>query len=64
MSKQRKQIVKPKNLPEGLQYHDAHEIQREWISKAIERRDEIRSGKVKPIPSAEVINEVRRIVGR
>ena len=35
-----------------------------WAAEALRRRDEIRSGRVQPIPGEQVIAEVRRIVGR
>ena len=52
------QIVESLDLPEP----DA--IQRLWTAEALRRRDEVRSGQVKPIPGEEVITEVRRLVGR
>lgn len=43
---------------------DEPEIERLWSAEAVRRRDEIRSGRTKPIPGTEVIEEVRRLVGR
>ena len=51
-------------LVESLQSEEPDEIQRLWSADAIRRRDEIRSGQVKPIPGEEVLEEVRRLVGR
>jgi len=51
-------------LVESLQSEEPDEIQRLWSAEAIRRRDEIRSGQVKPIPGEEVLEEVRRLVGR
>lgn len=51
-------------LVESLESEDLDEIQRLWSAEAIRRRDEIRSGKVQPIPGEEVLEEVRRLVGR
>ena len=51
-------------LVESLDLADADEIQRLWAAEAARRRDEIRSGQIKPIPGDEVIAEVRRLVGR
>ena len=51
-------------LVESLQSEEPDEIQRLWSAEAIRRRDEIRSGQVKPIPGEEVLDEVRRLVGR
>lgn len=33
---------------------DEGELERQWAGEAIRRRDEVRTGKVKPIPAAEV----------
>jgi hypothetical protein len=35
-----------------------------WMIEARQRRDEVRSGRVKPIPSAKALTQVRRAVGR
>jgi hypothetical protein len=51
-------------LVESLDFAESDEIQKLWIQEAIRRRDEVRSGKVKPIPGEEVLAEVRRSVGR
>ena len=51
-------------LVESLQSEEPDEIQRLWSAEAIRRRDEIRSGQVKPIPGEQVPEEVRRLVGR
>lgn len=51
-------------LVQSLESEDPDEIQRLWSTEAIRRRDEIRSGQVQPIPGEQVIEEVRRLVGR
>jgi putative addiction module component (TIGR02574 family) len=51
-------------LVESLEFEDPDEIQRLWSAEAIRRRDEVRSGQVQPIPGEEVLEEVRRLVGR
>lgn len=51
-------------LVESLDFAESDKIQKQWIEEAIRRRDEIRSGRVKPIPGEEVLAEVRRSVGR
>ena len=51
-------------LVQSLESENPDEIQRLWSAEAIRRRDEIRSGQVKPIPGEQVIEEVRRLVGR
>jgi len=35
------------------------ELDQQWISEAKRRRDEVRSGCVKPIPAEEVYNEIK-----
>jgi putative addiction module component (TIGR02574 family) len=51
-------------MVESLETEELDEIQRLWSAEAIRRRDETRSGQVKPIPGEQVIEEVRRLVGR
>ena len=51
-------------LVESLANPDAEKFRRVWASEALRRRDELRSGKVKPIPGDQVLSEVRRKVGR
>ena len=51
-------------IVESLDLAETDEIQRLWAAEAIRRRDEVRSGRVQPIPGDEVLAEVRRIVGR
>lgn len=51
-------------IVKSLDLTETDEIQRAWAAEAIRRRDEVRSGRVKPIPGEEVLAEVRRIVGR
>jgi putative addiction module component (TIGR02574 family) len=51
-------------LVESLESEDLDEIQRLWSTEAMRRRDEIRSGQVQPIPGEQVLEEVRRLVGR
>lgn len=51
-------------IVESLDLAEFDEIQRLWAAEAIQRRDDVRSGRVQPIPGDEVMAEVRRIVGR
>jgi len=51
-------------LVESLGSAALDEIQKLWAAEAIRRRDEVHSGRVKPIPGDDVLAEVRRIVGR
>jgi hypothetical protein len=49
---------------ESLDLAEPDEVQRLWSTEAVRRRDEIRSGQVKPLPGEQVLAEVRRMVGR
>lgn len=51
-------------LVESLDSAELDEIQRLWTAEAIRRRDEVRSGRVQSIPGEQVLDEVRRLVGR
>ncbi|HSU53321.1 MAG TPA: addiction module protein [Candidatus Dormibacteraeota bacterium] len=51
-------------IVESLDVCDVDEIQKVWAAEASRRVEEVRLGKIKPIPGEEVIEEVRRIVGR
>ncbi len=51
-------------LAESLDSAEPDEIQRLCAAEAVRRRDEVRSGHVKPVPGEQVIAEVRRMVGR
>ncbi|MEK6279137.1 MAG: addiction module protein [Acidobacteriota bacterium] len=57
-------ILLAERLVESLDSEEFDEIQRLWSAEAIRRRDEVRSGKVQAIPGQEVLDEVRRLVGR
>jgi putative addiction module component (TIGR02574 family) len=51
-------------LVQSLESEELGKIQQLWSAEAIRRRDEIRSGQVQPISGEQVIEEVRRLVGR
>jgi len=51
-------------IVESLDLAEPDVIQRLWAAEAVRRRNEVRSGQVKPLPGEEVIAEVRRMVGR
>jgi hypothetical protein len=51
-------------MVESLDVSDNEEVQRAWAEEAIRRRDEVRSGLVQPIPGEQVLDQVRRLVGR
>jgi len=38
------------------------ELEQQWISEAKRRRDEVRSGRVKPIPTEEVYRRIDRLL--
>lgn len=46
-------------LVESLDSSDFGHVERQWVSEAKRRRDEIRSGKVKPIPGEEALRKAR-----
>lgn len=39
-------------------------LEQEWIEEAKRRRDEVRSGRVGPIPSEEVYREIERLLNK
>ena len=51
-------------LVESLDPAEVDDIQRLWTAEAIRRRDEVRSGRVQSVPGEQVLDEVRRLVGR
>ena len=36
----------------------------EWAKEAVRRRDEVRSGKVKPVPASEVYRRIERLLAK
>lgn len=51
-------------LVESLESEQLDEIHRLWAAEAIRRRDEVRAGKIQAVPGEQVLDEVRRLVGR
>ncbi|HEY6153863.1 MAG TPA: addiction module protein [Candidatus Udaeobacter sp.] len=51
-------------LVESLDAAELDQIQKRWVVEALRRRDEVRSGSVKPIPGEQVMDEARRKLGR
>jgi len=51
-------------MVQSLDAAETDEIQKLWAAEAVRRRDEIRSGRIQPIPGEQVLAEVRRLVGR
>ena len=41
---------------------DESDLEQQWASEAKRRRDDIRSGRVKPIPAEEVYRRIERIL--
>ena len=48
----------------SLNADERDEVERAWAAEAVRRRDEVRSGRVQPIPGEQVVAEVRNAVGR
>ncbi|MDP3961995.1 MAG: addiction module protein [Pseudorhodobacter sp.] len=46
-------------LVESLDQESIREI---WVTEAKKRRDEVRSGRVRPIPGVEVMEGVRKLI--
>ena len=51
-------------LVESLSEAELADVQKLWALEAIRRRDELRSGMVKPVPGEQVQAEVRRAIRR
>jgi putative addiction module component (TIGR02574 family) len=51
-------------LIESLTDVESNDVRKAWAAEAIRRRDDLRSGRVQPIPGGQVLAEVRRVVGR
>jgi hypothetical protein len=49
-------------LAESLEADDFGAIERAWIREAKQRRDEVRTGKVEPIPGNEALQDVRNAI--
>lgn len=43
---------------------DESDLEKEWTGEAIRRRDEVRSGKVKAVPAAEVYRRIERLLAK
>lgn len=51
-------------LVESLDFSEENDVQRAWAEAAIQRRDDVRFGKVQTIPSEQVLAEVRQMLAR
>jgi putative addiction module component (TIGR02574 family) len=43
---------------------DEAELEQEWAGEALRRRDEVRSGKVVPVPAAEVYRRIEQLLAK
>jgi putative addiction module component (TIGR02574 family) len=43
---------------------DETDLEQQWIAEAKRRRDEVRTGQVKPIPADEVYRRISRLLGK
>jgi hypothetical protein len=43
---------------------EEEDLERQWIDEANRRREEVRSGQVKPIPAAEVYRRIELLLGK
>lgn len=43
---------------------DESDLEKAWTDEAIRRRDEVRSGKVKAVPAAEVYRRIERLLAK
>ncbi len=43
---------------------DEADLEKEWADEAVRRRDELRAGKVKPVPAAEVYRRIERLLAK
>ena len=43
---------------------DEADLETAWADEAIRRRDEVRSGKVKPVPAAEAYRRIERLLAK
>ena len=51
-------------LVESLDASDIGRIEQLWVTEALRRRDEIRSGIVQPVSSEEAASRIRNILGK
>lgn len=51
-------------LVESLEFDRDGTVQKLWTVEAKQRRDEIRSGMVEPIPGEEALAQIRQIIGQ
>ncbi|WP_026793432.1 MULTISPECIES: addiction module protein [Planktothrix] len=57
-------VLLVEKLVESLEFDIDETIQTLWITEAKQRRDEIRTGIVQPIPGEEALSHVRRLLDK
>jgi len=40
------------------------DLEQQWAAEALRRRDEVRSGKVKPVPAVQVYRRIERLLAK
>ena len=43
---------------------DEADLEQQWTAEALRRRNEFRSGRVKPVPAEEVYHRIDRLLGK
>ena len=51
-------------LVESLDFTEDDAMRKAWAAEAIQRRDDVRSGKVQTIPGEQVLAEIRQMLGQ
>ena len=57
-------VLLVEKLVESLEFDVDETIQTLWIAEAKQRRDEIRTGIIQPIPGEEALSQVRRLLDK
>ncbi|CAD0231097.1 hypothetical protein PA905_16130 [Planktothrix agardhii CCAP 1459/11A] len=57
-------VLLVEKLVESLEFDIDETIQTLWIAEAKQRRDEIRTGIIQPIPGEEALSQVRRLLDK
>ena len=57
-------VLLVEKLVESLEFDIDETIQTLWITEAKQRRDEIRTGIIQPIPGEEALSQVRRLLDK
>jgi putative addiction module component (TIGR02574 family) len=54
-------ILLAEHLIAGLEDTD---LEQQWAREAVRRRDEVRGGRVKPVPASEVYRRIERLLSK